>query len=179
MGNTQRRLNVVLAVDSGGMNDGVKAGLAKVREFADETKRINADIATNQRRLAEMARAALADPADTGKRMVAQRAAEQLNELLGKKTVSAGIAEMEAKALAEERATRAALEGELAIKRSETAMRGVTRETRAVGAAMAESNGRLSEMARAGSLICDGSSYRLAPSRVLTSNPIFARVLWS
>jgi oxygen-independent coproporphyrinogen-3 oxidase len=39
--------------------------------------------------------------------------------------------------------------------------------------------GRLSEMARAGSLICDGSSYRLAPSRVLTSNPIFARVLWS
>jgi oxygen-independent coproporphyrinogen-3 oxidase len=39
--------------------------------------------------------------------------------------------------------------------------------------------GRLSEMARAGSLICDGSNYRLAPSRVLTSNPIFARVLWS
>ena len=39
--------------------------------------------------------------------------------------------------------------------------------------------GRLREMARAGSLIHDGSSYRLAPSRVLTSNPIFAGVLWS
>jgi len=37
--------------------------------------------------------------------------------------------------------------------------------------------GRLSEMARAGSLIYDGSSYRLMPSRVLTSNPIFAGVL--
>jgi oxygen-independent coproporphyrinogen-3 oxidase len=39
--------------------------------------------------------------------------------------------------------------------------------------------GRLREMAGAGSLIRDGSSYRLAPSRVLTSNPIFAGVLWS
>ena len=39
--------------------------------------------------------------------------------------------------------------------------------------------GRLSEMARDGLLICDGSSYRLMPSRVLTSNPIFAGVLGS
>jgi len=39
--------------------------------------------------------------------------------------------------------------------------------------------GRLREMARDGLLICDGSSYRLMPSRVLTSNPIFAGVLGS
>ena len=38
---------------------------------------------------------------------------------------------------------------------------------------------RLSDMVKAGSLIYDGASYRLTPSRVLTSNPIFAKVLWS
>ena len=38
--------------------------------------------------------------------------------------------------------------------------------------------GRLEEMARTGDLLFDGSSYRLAPSRVLTSNQIFARVLF-
>lgn len=37
---------------------------------------------------------------------------------------------------------------------------------------------RMSQMAQAGSLIYDGSNYRLMPSRVLTSNPIFAAVLW-
>ncbi|MDP2931750.1 MAG: radical SAM family heme chaperone HemW [Chloroflexota bacterium] len=39
--------------------------------------------------------------------------------------------------------------------------------------------GRLDEMATAGALVYDGSSYRLIPSRVLTSNPIFCRVLSS
>ncbi len=38
--------------------------------------------------------------------------------------------------------------------------------------------GRLSGMAQEGLLVADGMSYRLPPSRVLTSNPIFARVLW-
>jgi len=37
--------------------------------------------------------------------------------------------------------------------------------------------GRLEEMAREGLLIVEGSKYRLEPSRILTSNPIFARVL--
>ena len=37
--------------------------------------------------------------------------------------------------------------------------------------------GRLEEMAREGLLIVEGSRYRLEPSRILTSNPIFARVL--
>ncbi|MBI2832041.1 MAG: radical SAM family heme chaperone HemW [Chloroflexi bacterium] len=37
--------------------------------------------------------------------------------------------------------------------------------------------GRLNGMAEKGLLVSDGSSYRLPPSRVLTSNPIFARVL--
>lgn len=36
---------------------------------------------------------------------------------------------------------------------------------------------RLLEMSRAGSLIKDGSCYRLPPSRVLTSNPVFAALL--
>jgi oxygen-independent coproporphyrinogen-3 oxidase len=38
--------------------------------------------------------------------------------------------------------------------------------------------GKLEGMARDGDLLFDGSSYRLAPSRVLTSNKIFARVLF-
>ena len=37
--------------------------------------------------------------------------------------------------------------------------------------------GRLEEMAQEGLLIVEGSRYRLQPSRILTSNPIFARVL--
>jgi len=147
MGNTQRRLNVVLAVDAGGMDAGIKAGLAKTRQYADETKRIDAEIAANQRRLAEMTRAAKADPADTGKRLVAQRAAEQLNELWAKKNVAASLAEMEAKALAEEQAARAALEGELAIKRQESAMQGMTRETKAAERAIHENAGGLETMA--------------------------------
>lgn len=36
---------------------------------------------------------------------------------------------------------------------------------------------RLDYMARQGQLVADGSTYRLPPSRVLTSNPIFAEVL--
>lgn len=36
---------------------------------------------------------------------------------------------------------------------------------------------RLDYMARQGRLVADGSTYRLPPSRVLTSNPIFAEVL--
>jgi oxygen-independent coproporphyrinogen-3 oxidase len=36
---------------------------------------------------------------------------------------------------------------------------------------------RLDEMAQEGLLIAEGSRYRLQPSRILTSNPIFARVL--
>ena len=38
--------------------------------------------------------------------------------------------------------------------------------------------GRLNEMARVGDLLFDGLSYRLAPSKVLTSNWIFTRVLF-
>lgn len=38
--------------------------------------------------------------------------------------------------------------------------------------------GRLNEMATAGDLIFDGSRFRLATSRILTSNPIFVRVLF-
>ena len=38
--------------------------------------------------------------------------------------------------------------------------------------------GRLKEMAKVGDLSFDGSSYRLAPSRILTSNQIFTRVLF-
>jgi oxygen-independent coproporphyrinogen-3 oxidase len=36
---------------------------------------------------------------------------------------------------------------------------------------------RLDGMAREGLLLCESSRYRLTPSRILTSNPIFARVL--
>jgi oxygen-independent coproporphyrinogen III oxidase len=36
---------------------------------------------------------------------------------------------------------------------------------------------RLEKIANSGSLICKGSVYRLAPSRVLTANPVFAAVL--
>ena len=39
--------------------------------------------------------------------------------------------------------------------------------------------GRLGSMAREGQLVSDGSRYRLVPSRILTSNPIFADVLCS
>ncbi|MEW6443658.1 MAG: radical SAM family heme chaperone HemW [bacterium] len=42
----------------------------------------------------------------------------------------------------------------------------------------AELIGRLERMAREGALRFDGLRYRLAPSRVLTANPIFAQVLW-
>jgi len=38
---------------------------------------------------------------------------------------------------------------------------------------------RLSDMVKTGALIYDGASYRLTPSRVLISNPIFAKVLCS
>lgn len=38
---------------------------------------------------------------------------------------------------------------------------------------------RLNCLVDEGQLVFDGSSYRLAPSRILTSNPIFARVLFS
>jgi len=38
--------------------------------------------------------------------------------------------------------------------------------------------GRLNEMARAGDLQFDGSRFRLATSRILTSNPIFVKVLF-
>ncbi|MDD5126989.1 MAG: radical SAM family heme chaperone HemW [Dehalococcoidales bacterium] len=41
----------------------------------------------------------------------------------------------------------------------------------------AELAGRLGEMAQSGLLVCDGATYRLPPSRVLVSNPIFGRVL--
>jgi oxygen-independent coproporphyrinogen-3 oxidase len=37
--------------------------------------------------------------------------------------------------------------------------------------------GRLDEMAQEGLLIAEGSRYRLSPSRIMTSNPIFARVI--
>ena len=40
-------------------------------------------------------------------------------------------------------------------------------------------SGRLNRMAREGLMIIDGSRYRLEPSRILTSNPIFAEVLCS
>ena len=38
--------------------------------------------------------------------------------------------------------------------------------------------GRLREIATAGDLLFDGLRYRLAPSRVLTSNQIFTKVLF-